>query len=677
MPPILLLEASAFEHGHPEGFEVARSHSPALGSGQDLVVLHVLALDTKSAVVAEAGVQGNGPGQPHPRHSRQSLEALVQSVVEGQDLGHVQAAFRGEQIRPVEVDFGVQDVFGAEARLDLPQAGEAAEHEGGADEQDEGQGQLPHHQSAPQAAARAALPGAASLHEGRAQPAPGGKARQRSREDAGEQRHGEGEGEDRGVEPQLGRAGRETGREHRQQAGGTPCETQAQDSPRHREQGAFGDELAQQSAAAGSERGPHGQLLVPPRQARHHQVGHVGAGDEQHTGDGAQEHEEGRPRGAHQLFAQRKQGGPVAGLLRVGLRVGETQTVRHRGHLGGRALQGHAALHPSEGQKHPRLPVLHHRRPRAERAGHRGHEDVVFARVARQGRQDADQGMYAVVHVELAAHHARVGAEMLLPELVACEQHGLGPRHLLVGPKAAPERGLDAENAEEVPRHDARLHPLRLTRAEQREGHRVVLDQPVEALDLGAKVLDLEGRKAEIRDAGPGGGLLEEHQRLPVAIRQGTQQHGVHHGEHGAVGPDAEGEGEHHHRGEAGAAAQAAQAIAHVLHEVLQQTHAAGVAAGLFRSLHGTEVHPRLPAGLPGVEPEAPVLLGLHLEVEAHLVVHLAVALRAVGEGADPGAQPVEQAHHAVSRMRATAADSRVQFAVSSSSRLRPARVSS
>ena len=75
--------------------------------------------------------------------------------------------------------------------------------------------------------------------------------------------------------------------------------------------------------------------------------------------------------------------------------------------------------------------------------------------------------------------------------------------------------------------------------------------------------------------------------------------------------------------------------------------------------------------------PQPPVLLRLHLEVEADLVVHLPVALGRVQEGAQARAKAGQEAHHATSRMRATAAESRSQLAVSSSRRLRPARVSS
>ena len=49
-----------------------------------------------------------------------------------------------------------------------------------------------------------------------------------------------------------------------------------------------------------------------------------------------------------------QQAGPVAGRLRVGLGVGETQPIRDRGHLALAARsRGTPRLHPREGLEHP------------------------------------------------------------------------------------------------------------------------------------------------------------------------------------------------------------------------------------------------------------------------------------------------------------------------------------
>ena len=59
---------------------------------------------------------------------------------------------------------------------------------------------------------------------------------------------------------------------------------------------ALGEQLAQQAAAAGAHRGADHQFLFAPRHARQDQVGHVGAGDQQHEGRRAQQRQQQGPR---------------------------------------------------------------------------------------------------------------------------------------------------------------------------------------------------------------------------------------------------------------------------------------------------------------------------------------------------------------------------------------------
>ncbi len=84
----------------------------------------------------------------------------------------------------------------------------------------------------------------------------------------------------------------------------------------------------------------------------------------------------------------------------------------------------------------------------------------------------------------------------------------------------------------------------------------------------------------------------EEIDQLPgIAVRQGSDEHGVHEAEDGCAGADAEGQCEYGGEGEGGAFAQGAQAVAEVLEGLFDPQEGALIAMGLlglFHSGHGT-----------------------------------------------------------------------------------------
>ena len=84
------------------------------------------------------------------------------------------------------------------------------------------------------------------------------------------------------------------------------AEQHAQDAPGDGEQDAFGEELADDAGAAGSQGGADGKLALAAGGAHQQQVGHVGAGDQQHQADGAQQHEQRFAGVADDRVAQRR-----------------------------------------------------------------------------------------------------------------------------------------------------------------------------------------------------------------------------------------------------------------------------------------------------------------------------------------------------------------------------------
>jgi hypothetical protein len=64
------------------------------------------------------------------------------------------------------------------------------------------------------------------------------------------------------------------------------------DAAERRQAQAFGEQLAHQASAAGAEGEPYGHLAVARGSARQQQVAKIGAGDQEHEGSGAKQHEQ-------------------------------------------------------------------------------------------------------------------------------------------------------------------------------------------------------------------------------------------------------------------------------------------------------------------------------------------------------------------------------------------------
>jgi len=80
----------------------------------------------------------------------------------------------------------------------------------------------------------------------------------------------------------------------------------------------------------------------------------------------------------------------------------------------------------------------------------------------REGRQDTDDPVRAVVHLKHGPHHARILAVVPHPVVVAQKENRFGVESVLPGKKGAAEMGLDFENGETIGRDNTRLDPLRL-----------------------------------------------------------------------------------------------------------------------------------------------------------------------------------------------------------------------
>ena len=85
---------------------------------------------------------------------------------------------------------------------------------------------------------------------------------------------------------------------------------QAEGAAREREEGRLGEELADDAAAARAEGRADGDLLAPAERPGEHEVGDVGARDQEDEPDRAEQHQQRRPHVADELLVQRDHRAP-------------------------------------------------------------------------------------------------------------------------------------------------------------------------------------------------------------------------------------------------------------------------------------------------------------------------------------------------------------------------------
>ena len=114
-------------------------------------------------------------------------------------------------------------------------------------------------------------------------------------------------------------------------------EQQSGGGAEQRQHAALGEELREDAAASGAERDAHGDLALPRFGAGEHEAGDVGAGDEQHEADGAEQHEQRLPQVAEEFPIERRD---LHGAAFIGSGVSRLQSKRNAIELGLRLRGG-------------------------------------------------------------------------------------------------------------------------------------------------------------------------------------------------------------------------------------------------------------------------------------------------------------------------------------------------
>jgi hypothetical protein len=244
--------------------------------------------------------------------------------------------------RAHEVELGHQDVVGVEARVDPNEGGEAPHEEPGPDEESQGERHLDDHESVAEPPMAAAGRASAACFQGtlkaRAGGAESGEETEGQTADDGD---GRGHREGRPIYAHALEPRHAFGNERDEEIHAPLPEDQTEGRAQGGEHEALRQELAQQACSAGSQGDTRGELVLPIGRSGQQQVGHVGAGDQQHEPNRAQQHEKGRTPGAHHLLVEGHEPDPNSPVL-VGVVLLEAGGDRI--HVGLSALERDVAL---------------------------------------------------------------------------------------------------------------------------------------------------------------------------------------------------------------------------------------------------------------------------------------------------------------------------------------------
>ena len=283
-------------------------------------------------------------------------------------------------------------------------------------------------------------------------------------EKRGDGRKGNGEGQDRAVEPDLVDA-RQIGRRKPQDGSNARVGGQHTGRSGQRREGTrLHEELPHQIAAAGPDGRPHNDLAAARLGPCEKQPGDVHARDEQHESDRAEQDVERRLDVAGDVILERIHEDPVSGIVgrilllelladdvHLGLDLDRRDAwLQARDHL--QPVTGTAVGAASDDQGRPEFAVLRRKR--------------------KAGRHDADDRQPPAVEVERLADHAGAvslsnAAKPSLRQTPADEDHVLLARNLLVLCEETPFNRCDAEHVEERGFGVDALDPLRLAVADE------------------------------------------------------------------------------------------------------------------------------------------------------------------------------------------------------------------
>ena len=447
-----------------------------------------------------------------------------------------------------------REPLGLEAEIDRVELDHRTNEEPGSDEEPGGERHLAHEdgRAQPRLGPAAAFPPPPFREDGGRIDTGRAQGREEPEEDRRGDRRRQGEAQDR----RIGAGRREErdvgGRQGDEEAGERDGEGDPERAAHRRQDRALDERRANQTPAARPERAPDGELAPARREAGQHQVGQIGAGDEQHHAhDGQQDpHERADGTGqvgpeGHDVGSPARHALGVRGLEpggdRVELRVGPLGRDAGRQAADGAPLVGAAVRALARRGEPETRPGLHVVIREAEARSHHPHDLVRL-----------------IVQSDTASEDALVAAEPRAPETPAEHDGAGGSRTPLLGREEPSERRPRPEDAEGGRRHRDGLDLLR-GRAGLRQDEGQLEPVGAERLEARGLVPPIDVGSARDVVAGVLGllGLHHLHDTVRIGVRKRPEEDGIGDAEDPGRGPDGERKGRDGHEGERRRASQA------------------------------------------------------------------------------------------------------------------------
>ena len=358
-------------------------------------------------------------------------------------------------------NLGGDDAVGLEAEVLAAQRVEAGHQQRGADQQHERQGDLRRHEDVAQPAVDAAGTGPGVVTKRRAERHFTRLEERRQRaEQAGADRQRRRDREGAPVDGDIVAARQFGAGDPRQRRHCQPGDADTEEAAGDRKRQDFADELTRQPSSRGAEHDPRRDVAPAIDAAGQQQVRHVGAGDQQHRADRAQQQEQRLTRRAQQLGDERPD--DRAERLRHLRPVLPGQRLNRDVERGPRLFDRDARPQPAH-RDHPEQIAIVQRLLSDRALDRRPHLGIVG--IGQPARHDADDGVRLVIEHHRPADDRRVAAVEPLPDAVPDDDDARRFEAMIVGAEGAAEGRGRTEDVEERIAYQSNLDLLRIAGA--------------------------------------------------------------------------------------------------------------------------------------------------------------------------------------------------------------------
>jgi hypothetical protein len=155
----------------------------------------------------------------------------------------------------------------------------------------------------------------------------------------------------------------------------------------------------------------------------------------------------------------------------------------------------------------------------------------------------------------------------------------------------------------------------------------MVLNHRIECLILLAVVEHFFDGEWHVEDSSKRGLLLNDHELVPIRVRQWPHKHAVDHTKNRSIGADPKRQRQNGHDSEAGVPQQDSHTVASVLQSRFDQPSAAHISTLFFELFDAAESPQGLEAGLSLSHASRDIILSFHVDVETQFFVQITLHL--------------------------------------------------